>query len=50
VYHIRILDAAAKELAQLDKSVAQRIARRINWLAENLEILPHEALTGTLTG
>jgi mRNA interferase RelE/StbE len=50
MYRTRILDAAARELANLDKSVGHRIVRRINWLAENLDDLQPEALTGDLAG
>ena len=50
MYRIRILDAAARDLAKLDKPIARRIVRRINWLAENLDDLQPEALTGDLSG
>lgn len=50
MYRIRILDAAAQELGGLDKPVGRRIVRRINWLAENLEDIRPEALTGDMAG
>jgi mRNA interferase RelE/StbE len=50
MYRIRVLDAAARELASLDKPVARRIAKRIQWLAENLDSLQPKALTGDLAG
>jgi len=50
VYQIRIVDAAERELAQLDKTVGRRIVRRIRWLAENLESIKPIALTGDLAG
>ena len=50
MYRIRILDAATRELAKLDKPIGRRIVRRIRWLAENLEIARLEALTENLTG
>ena len=50
MYKIRILDAAERDLAQLDKPVARRIVRRIRWLAENLESVKPIALTGDLAG
>ena len=50
MYHIRILKAASRELAHLDKPVGRRIVERINWLAGNLDDIQHEALTGNLTG
>jgi mRNA-degrading endonuclease RelE of RelBE toxin-antitoxin system len=50
MYSIRILDAAARDLAKLDKPVGRQIWRCINWLAENLDDLQPEALTGELAG
>jgi mRNA interferase RelE/StbE len=47
---IRILDAAARDLARLDPVVARRIANRIHWLAENLDDVKPEALTADLAG
>ena len=50
MYRIRILDAATRELAQLDKPVGCRIVERIRWLAANLDQIKPEALTGKLAG
>jgi mRNA interferase RelE/StbE len=50
MYRIRILESAARELGRLDKPVGRRVSRRINWLAENLDDLQPEALTGDLAG
>ncbi|MBM4121864.1 MAG: type II toxin-antitoxin system RelE/ParE family toxin [Nitrospira sp.] len=50
MYRVRLLDAASKDLARLDKSVARRIIQRIERLADNLEELQLEALTGELEG
>jgi len=50
MYQIRILDAAERELAQLDKTVGRRIVRRIRWLAENLDSIKPIALAGDLVG
>ncbi|MBI2320901.1 MAG: type II toxin-antitoxin system RelE/ParE family toxin [Chloroflexi bacterium] len=47
---MRILDAAARELARLDRSVARRVVERLNWLAANLDALNLEALSGSLAG
>jgi mRNA interferase RelE/StbE len=46
----RILDTAARELANLDRKVARRITARINWLADNWHDLKPEALSGDLVG
>ena len=50
MYQIRIQDAAARDLARLDPTVARRIVNRIRWLAENLDDVKPEALTGDLAG
>ena len=50
MYRIRILDAAARELARLDKPVGQRIVERIHWLVASLDAIKPEVLTGDLTG
>ena len=43
-------EAAIKDLANLDKPVAQRILKKINWLSENIERVTPEPLTGQLKG
>ena len=50
MYHVRILKAASRDLACLDKPVGRRIVERINWLAGNLDVIQPETLTGDLTG
>lgn len=50
MYRIRILDAATRELARLDKPVGRRVIGRIRWLAVNLDDLNPEPLTGDLAG
>lgn len=50
MYKIYLLETAAGELADLDKPVAERIARRIQWLAENVETISPIALKGDLSG
>jgi len=50
VYRIRILEAAVRELAGLDKRIARRVVQRIRWLAANLERIRLEALSGDLAG
>jgi mRNA interferase RelE/StbE len=46
-YRVSVLDAAERELVHLDKSVAQRIVKRVEWLALNLEEINPEALKGS---
>jgi mRNA interferase RelE/StbE len=49
-YRVRILDAAVRELAGLDKPIGRRIVERINWLAENCDEIDPERLKGDLAG
>ena len=49
MYRVRILDEATRQLARLDKPVGRFVVRRINWLAENLDDIRPEALTGDLS-
>jgi mRNA interferase RelE/StbE len=50
MYRVRLLDAATKELAKLDKLAARRVVERVNWLAENLKSVHHKTLTGGFEG
>ena len=50
MYSIRLLNAASRELERLDKSTAQRIVRRLRWLAENADSVTHESLKGSFSG
>lgn len=50
MFQIQIQDAAGRELARLDRTVARRIVNRIRWLAENLDDVKPEALAGDLAG
>ena len=47
---VRLLDAAARDLARLDLPEARRIVQRINWLASNLGTVKPETLSGDLAG
>ena len=49
-FRARLLDAAARDLARLDKPEARRIVLRINWLAANVGTVKPEALSGDLAG
>jgi mRNA interferase RelE/StbE len=50
MYRVRLLDAASKDLAKLDKPVARRIVKRVHRMAENLKDADLEALTGDFEG
>jgi mRNA interferase RelE/StbE len=49
-YQVRFLPEAAEELASLDKSIAERILKKLKWLAENFTNLTPEPLSGGLKG
>jgi mRNA interferase RelE/StbE len=49
MYSLRILDGATRELAALDRQVASRIVRRVQWLAENIEAIKPLPLSGDLS-
>ena len=50
MYIVRILKPAIRELEKLDKKVGQRMIKRIEWLAGNLDKINPIALKGDLTG
>ncbi len=49
MYEIRILDEAIRDLRRLDKPIGRRIVQWINWLAENVDDIQRERLTGNLS-
>jgi mRNA interferase RelE/StbE len=49
-FRARLLYAAVRDLAGLDKPIARRVAERIGWLASNLGTIRPEALSGSLAG
>lgn len=49
MYQLRILDSAARELAALDRQIASRVAKRVHWLAENLDSIRPQPLSGDLS-
>jgi len=50
VYTIRILKPASRELEKLDRSIAKRVANRIQWLSENVDSTKLFPLKGELQG
>ena len=50
MYKIRIVKEAIRDIERLDKAMARRIARKINWLAENAEIIEPKGLQSNLAG
>jgi mRNA interferase RelE/StbE len=49
MYRVQLLKEATRDLAKLDKPVGRRIVDRINWLAENLDDIKPETLSGDLS-
>ena len=50
MYKIRLFEEAKSNLEKLDKTIARRILRKLNWLAENAEIIEPKGLRNTLSG
>lgn len=50
MYEVLILDDAESDLEKLDRSIARRIVRRVRWLAEHLDDISPDLLTGKLSG
>jgi mRNA interferase RelE/StbE len=50
MYRVEFLPEAAEDVARLDRAVAQRVFRKLRWLAENLDSLRPEPLSGSLAG
>ena len=49
-YLLEITPAAKADLQKIDESNAQRIVKKLRWLAANVEDVNHTALTGQWTG
>ena len=47
---IEFTTAAEKGLGKIEKHIAQRILKKIRWLAENAEYLNHEHLSAQFRG
>lgn len=50
MYRVRILEAASRELARLDKPTGRRVVERVNWLTANLDAIRLEPLSQELSG
>jgi mRNA interferase RelE/StbE len=50
MFQVEFTAAAESDLARLDKSMAQRVLKKIRWLAENFEVITPEVLTGPWQG
>jgi len=50
VQKVEFTARAEADLARLDKPIAQRILKKLRWLAENFQAIPPEPLTGQWQG
>ncbi|MEZ0396876.1 MAG: type II toxin-antitoxin system RelE/ParE family toxin [Anaerolineales bacterium] len=50
MFQVEFTETAQSDLARLDKPTAQRVLRKLRWLAENFEAITPEALTGQWQG
>ncbi|MCY7344582.1 MAG: type II toxin-antitoxin system RelE/ParE family toxin [Pyrinomonadaceae bacterium] len=50
MYQVRFVKIAVHDLEKLDQAIARRIARKINWLAENAETIQPKNLRSNLAG
>lgn len=50
MFQVEFTAGAETDLARLDKPVAQRVLKKLRWLAENFEVITPETLTGQWQG
>ncbi len=50
MYQVEFDSEAEKELAELDQSLAQRILKKLKWLAESFDLIKPEPLHHQLRG
>lgn len=50
MFQVEFTAGAETDLARLDKPVAQRVLKKLRWLAENFEAITPETLTGQWQG
>lgn len=50
MYNVGFTPEADTDLAYLDAVVAQRVLKKLRWLAENFDVIKPEALTGQWGG
>lgn len=50
MFQVVFTAGAEADLARLDKPVAQRVLKKLRWLAENFEAVTPETLTGQWQG
>ncbi|HUT19669.1 MAG TPA: type II toxin-antitoxin system RelE/ParE family toxin [Anaerolineae bacterium] len=50
MYQVEFVPEAESDLAHLSKPIAQRVLKRLRWLAENLDAITPELLSGQWRG
>jgi len=50
MFQVEFTAGAQSDLARLDKPMAQRVLKKLRWLAENFEAVTPEVLTGQWQG
>jgi mRNA interferase RelE/StbE len=50
MYQVEFRPRAAEDFAKLDRTVADRVLKRLHWLAENFDSVKPEFLTGPFSG
>ncbi|MCC6299197.1 MAG: type II toxin-antitoxin system RelE/ParE family toxin [Anaerolineales bacterium] len=50
MYTVKFTQEASKQLAELNKTDAQQVLKKLRWLTENFEQATHQQLTGALKG
>jgi len=50
MYKVRILPSAVHELGNLDHQIGRRVTAKVRWLAESIDQIHPEALSGSLSG
>ena len=50
MYQVEFVPEAESDLAHLSKPIAQRVLKRLRWLAENLDAITPELLSGQWQG
>ena len=48
MYRVNFTPNAETDLSRLDKPIAQRVLKKLHWLAENFELITPERLSGIL--
>lgn len=50
MFQVEFTSGAVDDLARLDKPIAQRVLKKLRWLAENFDAITPESLTGQWQG